>query len=81
MDDNLNQKWDRKEQPVFDGQYSNQCYMDRTRAAYSSSRRATHNTLYYSWKVSLCIYPMLFRRRMLTEIYALDSTHMALTRT
>jgi hydroxymethylglutaryl-CoA synthase len=27
-----------KEQPVFDGQYSNECYMDRTRNAYFFSK-------------------------------------------
>jgi hydroxymethylglutaryl-CoA synthase len=64
-----------KDQPVFDGQYSNQCYMDRTRNAYFSFKKArnTSETLYTSWKSIIMHLPYAFQgRRMLSEIYALD---------
>ncbi len=66
-----------KDQPVFDGQYSNQCYMDRTRSAYFSFKKLknTSETLYNSWKSIIMHLPYSFQgRRMLSEIYALDHT-------
>ncbi|OYU79853.1 MAG: hydroxymethylglutaryl-CoA synthase [Flavobacterium sp. BFFFF1] len=65
-----------KDQPVFDGQYSNQCYMDRTRTAYfrlkEMSRR--EGPLYNSWRSIIMHLPYSFQgRRMLPEIYALDA--------
>lgn len=65
-----------KDQPVFDGQYSNQCYMDRTRNAYFSFKKLkqTSNTLYQSWNSIIMHLPYSFQgRRMLSEIYALDA--------
>ncbi|BFM42606.1 hydroxymethylglutaryl-CoA synthase [Flavobacterium sp. CFS9] len=65
-----------KDQPVFDGQYSNQCYMDRTRNAYFSFKKLknTTKTLYNSWNSIIMHLPYSFQgRRMLSEIYALDS--------
>ncbi|OXB23276.1 hydroxymethylglutaryl-CoA synthase [Flavobacterium tructae] len=65
-----------KDQPVFDGQYSNQCYMDRTRNAYFSFKKLknTTETLYNSWNSIIMHLPYSFQgRRMLSEIYALDS--------
>ena len=64
-----------KDQPVFDGQYSNQCYMDRTRNAYFSFKKLknTTETLYNSWNSIIMHLPYSFQgRRMLSEIYALD---------
>lgn len=64
-----------KDQPVFDGQYSNQCYMDRTREAYFSFKKLknTSETVYASWQSIVMHLPYAFQgRRMLTEIYALD---------
>lgn len=64
-----------KDQPVFDGQYSNQCYMDRTRNAYFSFKKARNisETLYTSWKSIIMHLPYAFQgRRMLSEIYVLD---------
>ncbi|CAN1507804.1 init_cond_enzymes domain containing protein [Flavobacteriaceae bacterium] len=64
-----------KDQPVFDGQYSNQCYMDRTRSAYFSFKKITNssNSVYNSWKSIIMHLPYSFQgRRMLSEIYALD---------
>ncbi len=65
-----------KDQPVFDGQYSNQCYMDRTRNAYFSFKKLknTTETLYNSWNSIIMHLPYSFQgRRMLSEIYALDN--------
>ena len=65
-----------KDQPVFDGQYSNQCYMDRTRNAYFSFKKLknTTETLYNTWNSIIMHLPYSFQgRRMLSEIYALDS--------
>jgi hydroxymethylglutaryl-CoA synthase len=64
-----------KEQPVFEGQYSNQCYMDRTRNAYFSFKKITNSStsVYNSWKSIIMHLPYSFQgRRMLSEIYALD---------
>ena len=66
-----------KDQPVFDGQYSNQCYMDRTREAYFSFKKLknTEETLLCNtWSSIIMHLPYSFQgRRMLSEIYALDS--------
>ncbi|MBD3582125.1 hydroxymethylglutaryl-CoA synthase family protein [Flavobacterium selenitireducens] len=64
-----------KDQPVFDGQYSNQCYTDRTREAYFSLKKVTNfsGTLYDSWSDIIMHLPYAFQgRRMLTEIFAMD---------
>ena len=64
-----------KDQPVFDGQYSNQCYMDRTRNAYFSFKNNANasTSVYDSWKSIIMHLPYSFQgRRMLSEIYALD---------
>src|SRR6187402_1072371 len=66
-----------KDQPVFDGQYSNQCYMDRTREAYFSFKKLKNTTeiVYNNWKSIVMHLPYAFQgRRMLSEIYALDHT-------
>jgi len=65
-----------KDQPVFDGQYSNQCYMDRTRNAYFLFKKIknTSETLYDTWDNIIMHLPYAFQgRRMLTEIFVLDS--------
>lgn len=67
-----------KDQPVFDGQYSNQCYMDRTRDAYFLFKKLknTTETVYDSWKSIVMHLPYAFQgRRMLSEIYALDASN------
>lgn len=64
-----------KDQPVFEGQYSNQCYMDRTRNAYFSFKKIANasTSVYDSWKSIIMHLPYSFQgRRMLSEIYALD---------
>lgn len=65
-----------KDQPVFDGQYSNQCYMDRTREAYFLFKKlkSSQETIYNSWESIIMHLPYAFQgRRMLSEIYALDA--------
>ena len=65
-----------KDQPVFEGQYSNQCYMDRTQNAYFSFKKIknTSETIYNSWESIVMHLPYAFQgRRMLSEIYALDA--------
>ena len=65
-----------KSQPVFDGQYSNQCYMDRTKNAYFEFKKLKNITknLYNSWSSIIMHLPYSFQgRRMLSEIYGLDS--------
>ena len=65
-----------KDQPVFDGQYSNQCYMDRTKNAYFSFKKLVKSskTIYNSWESIIMHLPYAFQgRRMLSEIYALDA--------
>ena len=67
-----------KDQPIFDGQYSNQCYMDRTRDAYFSFKKLknTSETVYNSWNSIVMHLPYAFQgRRMLSEIYALDASN------
>jgi hydroxymethylglutaryl-CoA synthase len=67
-----------KDQPVFDGQYSNQCYMDRTKDAYFSFKKIknTTETVYDSWESIVMHLPYAFQgRRMLSEIYALDASN------
>jgi hydroxymethylglutaryl-CoA synthase len=64
-----------KDQPVFDGQYSNQCYMERTKNAYFNFKKLknTDSSLYASWFSIIMHLPYSFQgRRMLSEIYALD---------
>ncbi|WP_367756577.1 hydroxymethylglutaryl-CoA synthase family protein [Flavobacterium sp. WC2430] len=71
-----------KEQPVFDGQYSNQCYMDRTRDAYFSFKKLkqTEETIYNSWESIIMHLPYAFQgRRMLSEIYTLDAKNKTIT--
>ncbi len=71
-----------KEQPVFDGQYSNQCYMDRTRDAYFSFKKLkqTEATIYNTWESIIMHLPYAFQgRRMLSEIYTLDAENKTIT--
>lgn len=88
---NLNEPWFdvleaeieiHKDQPVFDGQYSNQCYMNRTRNAYFDFKKQKKITesIYSNWKSIVMHLPYSFQgRRMLTEIYALDHQQQIIT--
>ena len=71
-----------KDQPVFDGQYSNQCYTDRTREAYYRFKEATNTTgsLYNTWETIIMHLPYAYQgRRMFSEIFALDADTPLLT--
>ena len=71
-----------KDQPIFDGQYSNQCYMDRTKDAYFCFKKLKNSseTLYNSWKSIIMHLPYAYQgRRMLTEIYALDASNTTIS--
>lgn len=62
-----------KEQPVFDGQYSNQCYINRTTEAYSHYKEITNQNevLLHNWENILMHLPYCFQaRRTFVEIYA-----------
>lgn len=63
------------DEPVFDGQYSNQCYQDRIREAYqhyeevSGKRKSSEN-----WKYLIFHLPYAFHgKRVFTEIYSLEN--------
>lgn len=67
-----------KDQPVFDGQYSNQCYTDRTKAAYFSLKelKGISGSLYDQWHSIIMHLPYAYQgRRMFSEIYDLDSSN------
>jgi hydroxymethylglutaryl-CoA synthase len=71
-----------KDQPIFDGHYSNQCYMDRTRNAYFSfkTEKGISTPLYHSWKSIVIHLPYSFQgRRMFSEIYALDALNKCIS--
>ncbi len=65
-----------KEQPVFDGHYSNQCYINRTYEAYSHYKEITNQTgvLYQNWENILMHLPYCYQaRRTFVEIYSKEN--------
>ena len=69
-----------KEQPVFDGQYSNDCYIERTTDAYFQFKelKQEKDTLYHTWEAIIMHLPYSFQaRRMFAEIYASDNPELA----
>lgn len=65
-----------KEQPVFDGQYSNQCYINRISDAYFHYKEITNQKgkLYQSWENVLMHLPYCFQaRRTFVEIFAKEN--------
>jgi hydroxymethylglutaryl-CoA synthase len=71
-----------KDQPVFDGQYSNQCYTERIKEAYSRFKEMTKTggSLYESWGAILMHLPYAFQgRRMFPEIFGLDAAQPLLS--
>ncbi len=71
-----------KDQPVFDGQYSNQCYTNRTREAYFRFKELTQTkgSLYESWESIIMHLPYAYQgRRMFAELFALDAETPLLT--
>ncbi|MBB4806063.1 hydroxymethylglutaryl-CoA synthase [Chryseobacterium defluvii] len=63
------------DEPVFDGQYSNQCYQDRIREAYAHYKEISgKNKPYESWKYLIFHLPYAFHgKRVFTEIYSLEN--------
>jgi hydroxymethylglutaryl-CoA synthase len=63
------------DEPVFDGQYSNQCYQDRIREAYEHYKQITGEYKpYKNWKYLIFHLPYAFHgKRVFTEIYSLEN--------
>nr|WP_315029449.1 hydroxymethylglutaryl-CoA synthase [uncultured Chryseobacterium sp.] len=63
------------DEPVFDGQYSNQCYQDRIREAYSHYKEITgQEKPYENWEYIIFHLPYAFHgKRVFTEIYSLEN--------
>jgi len=71
-----------KDQPVFDGKYSNQCYTDRTKEAYFRFKEMTKTdgSLCERWGAILMHLPYAFQgRRMFPEIFGLDAAQPLLS--
>ncbi|MEB4762501.1 hydroxymethylglutaryl-CoA synthase [Chryseobacterium indologenes] len=63
------------DEPVFEGQYSNQCYQDRIREAYHHYKEITgQEKPYENWKYIIFHLPYAFHgKRVFTEIYSLEN--------
>ncbi|MGN7705745.1 hydroxymethylglutaryl-CoA synthase family protein [Chryseobacterium sp. JV274] len=63
------------DEPVFDGQYSNQCYQDRIKEAYHHYKEITGKEKpYEDWKYIIFHLPYAFHgKRVFTEIYSLEN--------
>lgn len=63
------------DEPVFDGQYSNQCYQDRIREAYQHYKEITGKERpYEDWRYIIFHLPYAFHgKRVFTEIYSLEN--------
>ncbi|WP_276878252.1 hydroxymethylglutaryl-CoA synthase family protein, partial [Chryseobacterium joostei] len=63
------------DEPVFDGQYSNQCYQDRIKEAYQHYKDVTgKDKPYQDWKYIVFHLPYAFHgKRIFTEIYSLEN--------
>lgn len=63
------------DEPVFDGQYSNQCYQDRIREAYEHYKEVSGKEKpYENWKYLIFHLPYAFHgKRVFTEIYSLEN--------
>lgn len=68
-----------KEQPVFDGQYSNQCYISRITEAYDHYKKESHQKgkLYQKWSAISMHLPYCFQgRRTFIEIFAKENPEL-----
>lgn len=63
------------DEPIFDGQYSNECYKDRLRDAYFDLKKQLNaDKLYENWKYLAFHLPYAFQgKRMFTDIFALEN--------
>jgi len=68
-----------KEQPVFDGQYSNQCYINRISDAYQHFKTESKQTekVYENWAAILMHLPYCFQgRRTFIELFANENPNL-----
>ncbi|AWM12506.1 hydroxymethylglutaryl-CoA synthase [Flavobacterium sediminis] len=68
-----------KEQPVFDGQYSNECYINRVSEAYENFKSETgkKGKIYESWDLILMHLPYCFQgRRTFIDIFAAENPEL-----
>lgn len=63
------------DEPVFDGQYSNQCYQDRIKEAYDHYKDISgKHKAYENWRYLIFHLPYAFHgKRVFTEIYSLEN--------
>ena len=64
------------DEPVFDGQYSNECYKDRVREAYFNFKEKydISSKLYEDWKYIAFHLPYAFQgKRMFSDVFALEN--------
>lgn len=69
-----------KEQPIFDGQYSNQCYINRIADAYFHYKKVSNQKqpIYQNWENVLMHLPYCFQaRRTFVEIYMQENEAIA----
>lgn len=65
-----------KDQPVFDGQYSNSCYINRITAAYEHYKKETNQNevIFNNWELIFMHLPYCFQgRRTFIEIFAKEN--------
>ncbi|MBA4154211.1 hydroxymethylglutaryl-CoA synthase [Flavobacterium sp.] len=68
-----------KEQPVFDGQYSNQCYINRITEAYEHFKKESQQSgkIYQDWSSILMHLPYCFQgRRTFIEIFSKENPEL-----
>lgn len=63
------------DEPVFDGQYSNQCYQNRIREAYEHYQSQNQvNKAYENWRYLIFHLPYAFHgKRVFTELYSIEN--------
>lgn len=63
------------DEPVFDGQYSNQCYQNRIKEAYDHYKSQSDNVkLYENWRYLIFHLPYAFHgKRVFTEIFSAEN--------
>lgn len=68
-----------REEPVFDGQFSNKCYQDRIREAYFHFKKLKNKStiLYKDWSGLIFHLPYAYHgKRIFTEIYKLEEDNV-----
>ena len=73
-----------KEQPVFDGQYSNQCYINRIKEAYEHFKIESNQSgvVFNNWELIFMHLPYCFQgRRTFIEIFASENKELTESQT